>query len=342
MEEKRNNIIDIAKGIGIICVILGHLGVYGIVKVVYTFHMPLFFYISGFLLNQKTNFYAYVKNKFLSLMKPYATASILIVIFSMIMAFSHGADYFQAGFAKLITALYGGGYNQKIPFKASSVGAIWFLWALFWSSLTLKYLSEKKQTLRICTVIILFLFATISKDFIWLPFCIQSGFFGLLFMYFGFLYKDIHRSIFPHISQECKMVIMLILSLCWVWCIINFKDVALYRANVYHGIIDIVGSIGGCLCVFILSGYISHYTKVLAQILSWLGVYSVLILIFDILGCFYINWHSLLTFFNTLIPIGKGFYAYLVFRIIGKFFFCFGLAYLVTRSAFLKSLFGIR
>lgn len=46
MENKRNIIIDIAKGVGIILVVIGHLPtIYG--GVIYTFHMAFFFMLSG-------------------------------------------------------------------------------------------------------------------------------------------------------------------------------------------------------------------------------------------------------------------------------------------------------
>ena len=41
---KRLDYFDMAKGIAILCVILGHLGVRDIDRVVVVFHMPLFFF----------------------------------------------------------------------------------------------------------------------------------------------------------------------------------------------------------------------------------------------------------------------------------------------------------
>ena len=58
MEKRRFNEIDICKGIGIILVVLGHalkqtgslsLAVTVPLAVIYSFHMPLFFMLSGFL-----------------------------------------------------------------------------------------------------------------------------------------------------------------------------------------------------------------------------------------------------------------------------------------------------
>lgn len=45
MEAKKRRLeyVDVAKGIGIICIILGHLGLASVNKVVFTFHVPIFF-----------------------------------------------------------------------------------------------------------------------------------------------------------------------------------------------------------------------------------------------------------------------------------------------------------
>lgn len=53
MNEQKSRLLefDIAKGIAILCVILGHLGIKEIDRVVFVFHMPLFFLISGYFLS---------------------------------------------------------------------------------------------------------------------------------------------------------------------------------------------------------------------------------------------------------------------------------------------------
>lgn len=56
MEQKRNDSIDFAKGFLMIFVILGHI-VQGTIEdgnlrgVIYSFHMPLFLFISGYMIN---------------------------------------------------------------------------------------------------------------------------------------------------------------------------------------------------------------------------------------------------------------------------------------------------
>lgn len=86
--------IDIARGIGIVMVVLGHsitkdiaaenAGFYLLRNVIYIVHMPLFFVISGFLFQYNKKKYMkysksrYVRKKFSALMIPYITYSILV------------------------------------------------------------------------------------------------------------------------------------------------------------------------------------------------------------------------------------------------------------------------
>ncbi len=52
-DKKRLDYMDIAKGFGIICVIVGHMGYRALDRVIFSFHMPLFFLISGYFLDEK-------------------------------------------------------------------------------------------------------------------------------------------------------------------------------------------------------------------------------------------------------------------------------------------------
>ena len=58
INKKRIEWVDIAKGIGIFLMVMGHTGIPRIGNQwIYSFHMPLFFFISGFLFNTSVNFY---------------------------------------------------------------------------------------------------------------------------------------------------------------------------------------------------------------------------------------------------------------------------------------------
>jgi len=80
--------IDAAKGIGLLCVILGHLRVPYVSTWVYTFHMPLFFFLSGIVFSgKKYDFGTFLKKKLKSLVLPYFTlGGVIFAFFSLVYA----------------------------------------------------------------------------------------------------------------------------------------------------------------------------------------------------------------------------------------------------------------
>ncbi|OYP59578.1 acyltransferase family protein, partial [Prevotella sp. P3-122] len=56
--HKRLQYVDFLKGFAILCVVVGHIAAFNpkcdlLIDFVYSFHMPLFFFISGFLCHKK-------------------------------------------------------------------------------------------------------------------------------------------------------------------------------------------------------------------------------------------------------------------------------------------------
>lgn len=85
MPENRNNYIAIAKALGIFLMVVGHSGCPTIIcSFLYTFHMPLFFFFSGYFFKAIKNMDSYkefCKRKVLGLYLPYLKWSIGFLIF---------------------------------------------------------------------------------------------------------------------------------------------------------------------------------------------------------------------------------------------------------------------
>ncbi|MCJ7434606.1 MAG: acyltransferase family protein, partial [Anaerolineales bacterium] len=123
---KRIGYIDIAKGIGILLVVLGHN--YGIQasapflhRMVFSFHIPLFFFLSGFVFHLPPSFMELLKRKFHSLMFPFLFTTFLIYFAN---TFFSRMDLLVA-FKRMIKASFyaGGWYLEWIH--------LWFLPHLF-------------------------------------------------------------------------------------------------------------------------------------------------------------------------------------------------------------------
>ena len=82
---KRIKWIDTAKGIGLLLVILGHLHVPYMTTWIYTFHMPLFFFLSGVVFSgSKYTFKEFLVKKIKSLVVPYFCLGFVIYLFYVI------------------------------------------------------------------------------------------------------------------------------------------------------------------------------------------------------------------------------------------------------------------
>lgn len=81
--RQRTAWIDVLKGIAIICVVLGHNPVLTqlspkVFNVIFSFHIPLFFFISGYLFNSNTTGCNLCKRRFNTLIRPYLFTVIVI------------------------------------------------------------------------------------------------------------------------------------------------------------------------------------------------------------------------------------------------------------------------
>ena len=122
--SKRINYIDVARGIGILLVVMGHNDFAAIApfmhKLIYSFHMPLFFFLSGYFLSTATPFWTFVKKRFNGLLKPYFFTIFMIYFF----AISFEKMSFANAITRIVKAMYGTGlYIDWVQ--------LWFLPHLF-------------------------------------------------------------------------------------------------------------------------------------------------------------------------------------------------------------------
>ena len=85
----RNIWLDSAKGFSIILVIYSHNNSF-LNEYIYTFHVHLFFFISGIFYNNKRSFFESIKKKFKSLIIPYYIWAVLLYIFWFLIIRGYG------------------------------------------------------------------------------------------------------------------------------------------------------------------------------------------------------------------------------------------------------------
>lgn len=186
--NSRNEYIDWLKGFTIILVVLGHCWTLdkGLFWLIYRFHMPLFFCISGYLFNNKRKFKEFLKIKIKTLILPY-------IIFFVI---SFLITYFLIKHISIKDALKAFIFNGKYLIKINN-WAIWYLPLFFIQSLLLYFISKITNNKIFCIIILIFSLLTVptykiitmytSDNFI--PFSIQVLPAATFYMGIGQLFK---------------------------------------------------------------------------------------------------------------------------------------------------------
>ena len=294
--KTRIQFIDIAKGIAIICIILGHLGNALINRVVFTFHVPIFFFITGFFISERRTTSSFIKQKAKTLLLPYyITCFVIIVIGTLIgVYYGNGKDSL---FNWIYASLYAAGDNYSEPFYIKGIGAIWFLWATFWGSIFLRITLKYNIYLRLSCILLLFLVGYASARFIWLPLSIQAGACATLFMYIGFLTQK-SKSTLKQLPFESKLFYFILAAFVWFSFIYNFQSFWLVHCDIGRGIIDIVGCICACSIVFLISYTIATKTSFWAHPLEYIGKCSLLVLCIHIIELNLFPWWKITEYLN--------------------------------------------
>ena len=86
MTQKKQRIewLDMAKGYGIILVVIGHCDMPDLPIYIFAFHIPLFFFLSGFLFSLKANFKSFIETKYKRIIIPYICLSIPMALFTLL------------------------------------------------------------------------------------------------------------------------------------------------------------------------------------------------------------------------------------------------------------------
>lgn len=186
---ERESYLDIAKGIGIIMVVWAHASG-PFTSFIESFHMPLFFFISGMLYHGNKSITEYIKRKMIKLLVPFWTCNLLLYPLFFLLYYWNRWSFriaLREVFGILITV-------GKVPF----LGATWFLAALFWVSASVHILCkilEKHKVCDLCILLIGIITAIIGLN-ITLPYRLSRNMICCFYYIVGYLYRKNVRLLF--------------------------------------------------------------------------------------------------------------------------------------------------
>lgn len=133
MDKTRETWVDIAKGIGIILVIMGHANCPNLPHgIIYSFHMPLFFFLSGLFISRQceNNFRIYLKKNFKSLLLPYFYFNIISIAFYYTMSIMFHKELLIGNVQDNLIGIFVG-----MRFGSPYHHVLWFLPCLFFAKM---------------------------------------------------------------------------------------------------------------------------------------------------------------------------------------------------------------
>lgn len=272
--EKRVLFIDIAKGIGIILMIIGHSLKLGSLKrnTIFSFHMPLFIITSGFFYKRKT-FMNELKNLIINLLIPTMNIYFFVFLYSNIdkMAFK---DFFKNIIKSIII---GYSHQSKIKYEFKSIGVLWFNYFLIILRLlfNINKKIEKENDIILFIIILMetYIGYLIGVKKYWLPWSIDVSFACILFYYVGYILNK--YKIFYEIYGNIKII--LIIFLMWIEGIkYNWIEIAVRKYP--NGLWCYITAISGSIIILILAWIIEAKLKIFSKFLSLCGKNSLYIL----------------------------------------------------------------
>ena len=276
MENNRSAFWDIMKGLGIIAVVIGHSGSF-LKPFVYMYHLILFFYVAGYLYNDK-----YSATPYLFFGKRIKSQWILAIKYSLLFILLHNL------FLKI--GIYSS--NELIPFNGQTLliniinciflknieymgGAMWFIPFLFWGVVGFCFirwstLSIKNNLKReIATSLIFLLLIPISlyllKNQVLLDYHIHLVFIIFPIVQLGFLIKEYNVKI----SYRWYFALISTAIIGGMWYYTN-DNVELSHSFIINVYVFYVVSIAGIYTNLYLASKI-QLNKRLSQVFSYIG-----------------------------------------------------------------------
>ena len=289
--KKRIAYIDVAKGIGILLVVAGHNDLALVSpylhRWIYSFHMPLFFFLSGYFFKPAIPFGVLFKKRFNTLLKPYIFTILLIYGVSV----SFGKMSFETALRRMVKSAYASGYYLDWV-------QLWFIPHLFLLSFYafLFYALFKPQKNRWPRILALTGLQALGVYAIGTFWDYPISLFGKEYVLFGLPFSAdllLVSGFFFVLGSEIRKILKEdFLKKVWVTVV---SGVTLFASNVFlvdfidfngrvypNWFVSTLEALLGILFVLSLSTQVAKYTKRLSSVLQYVGNASLFILIFHV------------------------------------------------------------
>ena len=192
---KRVQWLDIAKGIAILTVVIGHISLIPwepYRKIIFSFHMPLFFIAAGYTTKPEFSWQTVTKTA-KRLLVPYLLTCLVVGIILIAQGSNLQTEITRTLWGSGVPAQYGPGRPFTGAESIPTVGAIWFLPCLFFSKILFTAFLAATKGLRewmvICFSLVICIIGYWIGQHYKLPLCFDVALFNFVFLHAGYLFK---------------------------------------------------------------------------------------------------------------------------------------------------------
>lgn len=277
--------LDIAKGIAIILMVIGHTSIPNTLsKFIFAFHMPLFFIASGWTTNwEKLNIADFIKRRLKTIMLPFACYSAIVLSIQLVMV--------------------GGGNFLNWLENGWQGYALWFVPVLFLASILGRLVHAAHNVyFRYCIMVSFVLTGAYFRYVdLYLPWSLSSVPYACFFILLGTELKGIQKIIIKH-------RLSFLLGCFVLTCLVTLFGKLDMAWNAVLPVVPlIIGAISGTFMVFAFSSLVERHTELLSNLLSKIGRETFVVVAFSqeiiVLLHDYTSLHSVICYFILIVSL---------------------------------------
>lgn len=283
VSRKRIVWVDIAKAIAIILMIVGHeIKNVWISTFIFSFHMPLFFILSGYTSSEINNSKKLKRNVKKLLKNSWLLAALMILLLTVQQWILYkDVNIWQDSLKGIF---WGSNFYGKDGVQVSNVGVMWFMFAFFWAKIiydSLQVLLHSNKYNGFILGILAYVSIIFSKYY-WLPQALDVAVVAAFFMWCGWYIKKFDD------KNKFNIPLSLSITFFWIMCVLAKIHIELATRSYPLQFVSVIEAIAGSIVIIYLSKKCENLN--LLSKLSILGPHTLAILCIHHLDLYWIWW----------------------------------------------------
>lgn len=252
-------------------------------RLIFSFHMPLFFILSGYTSRPIVTFSYFQKKIKKSVLNIWLLAAVIVFVYCVECLIFQPNFTLAAMIKQFVLGIFWG--CNKLPIT-NVTGTMWFMFAFFWSKLLydLLQLFVPNKYNGFILLILAFISFVFHK---WLPQVIDLAPYGALFMWLGWYMKVVIQK-YQRSSNQARIVALSMVAIYWLTLVIKgvYIDMSVRHFPLF--IVSILEAFAGTIVICKFSAFIQN--EGCANWLKIIGRYTLSILCIHQLDLYWVIW----------------------------------------------------